>query len=100
MAITKKDIWNAFRIRTGYRKVALPEAKALIGQSATRYWLKNGWLREVRKGDVLSVELTKAGINNLENGIQKHLENHPEDRKELRSFPQRLEIPLVFVEYV
>ena len=100
MAITKADIWNAFRIRTGYRKVAVPEAKALIGGSALRYWTGQGWLRQVRKGDIVSVELTKAGVSNLETGIQKHLENHPEDRKGLRFFPQRLEVPLVFVEYV
>lgn len=100
MAITKVGIWNAFRTRNGYRKVAIPEAKALIGPSALRYWIKNRWLGEVQIGDVLSVQLTETGVPHLESGVQKHLENHPEDREGLRFFPRRLEVPLVFVEYV
>ena len=100
MAITKVDIWNAFRMTRGYRRVPVAEAKALIGQSAMRYWTKKGWLSASRKGDVPYVELTDDGIHNLETGIQSHIENHPDDRAELRYFPQRLEVPLIHVEYV
>ena len=99
MAITKKDIWNAFRVRNGWRKVPTPEAKALIGSSAMRYWINKGWLAATTKGDVQSVALTEAGRENLETGIQKHLENHPEDGAALAFFPKRLAVPLVFVTY-
>ncbi len=100
MAITKVDIWNTFRVRSGYRRTPYVEAKAMMGESAIRYWRKKGWIAEGRNGDVYYVELTEAGRAHIERGVQKHLENHPTDRGELRYFPKRLEVPLVTVEYV
>ena len=100
MAVTKVDIWNCFRMARGYRRVPTAEAKALIGQSALRYWKGKDWIVEGVNGDVPYVELTDEGKHNLETGIQSHLENHPDDRAELRYFPKRLEVPLIHVEYV
>lgn len=100
MAITKVDIWNTFRMARGFRRVPVAEAKATMGASALRYWTSKGWVTQDYSGDVLFAELTDDGKHNLETGIQSHLENHAEDRAELRYFPKRLEIPLVHVEFV
>lgn len=89
-AVTKTNIWNAFRIRNGWRKVAVTEARTLLSVSSIRYWEKNGWLSRGVNGDVEYVELTADGINNLEEGIVARIDNHPKEAKMLRFFPRRL----------
>lgn len=90
MAVTKKDFWNTFRIRRGYRAIPEPEARALLSPSSLAYWRKNGWLLFDVGPDVTVVNLTKDGVENLESGIVRYVQSHPEARPELQHFPKRL----------
>ena len=98
--VTKTDIWNAFRVRNGWRRVAIAEALALLSKSSIRYWEKNGWIQRGTKDDVDYVELTDTGIANLEEGILARLDNHPAERKAIRFFPRRLATAIAVVTMV
>lgn len=89
MAVTKVDIWNAFRVRRGYREIPEPEAKALMSPASIRYWTKQGWLHWYH-GEVTNITLTDEGKQNLETGIISYIRKHPDVRPEVQHLPKRL----------
>ena len=60
-ACNKKDIWNCFRARSGFRIVEKQEARSYVGANAPRVMLKEKRIEEVEHKGKTCLKLTKKG---------------------------------------
>jgi hypothetical protein len=81
----KKDIWNCFRARSGFRIVAKDEAKSIVGANAPRVMLKAGRIEEVEHKGKTCLKLTKKGEAWATNGVTSFLRNHPDQKAEVKN---------------
>jgi hypothetical protein len=82
-ACNKADIWNAFRTRGGFRMVALPELKSIVGANAPRVMLKAERIETVTHKGQECLRLTKAGEAWVKKGTIAFLRNHEDRRGEV-----------------
>ena len=74
---TKLEIWQCFRTATGFRRVPVAEAHAIIGVNVPRIMEREGrMVREERQG-VDYYDLTSEGKEWLLLGFARYLKNHP-----------------------
>lgn len=85
---TKKEIWNCFRGRRGFKTVDKVIAWSVIGKNTPRYLLKKEYIVEVSTGDSDAFQLTENGKKWLITGIKNYLKNHPQERDNLVSLPR------------
>lgn len=74
---TKFDIWQCFRIATGFRAVPVAEAQSIIGANVPRIMEREGRLVKVEERGVEYYELTTDGGEWLLKGFRSYLKNHP-----------------------
>lgn len=74
---TKLDIWQCFRIATGFRRVPVGEAHTYIGLNVPRVMEREGRLLRVEDQGIEYYELTTDGGNWLAEGFRRYLKNHP-----------------------
>lgn len=79
---TKVDLHNCFVGPDGkYRRRAVVEARAEIGENAPKYLLKQNFAVYRTEKNIDYYELTEAGKAWLKTGLDGHLRRHPDDAR-------------------
>lgn len=82
---TKVDLHNCFISPGGsYLMRPVVEARGIIGLNAIKYLIREGYARTVHDVGIEYWQLTAAGRTWLSEGLQRHLELHPDDAKRVR----------------
>lgn len=76
---TKKDIWLAFRRRTGFAILQVDKAHAEIGVNVPRGMEKEGRLVRITVKGVDYYKLTQEGQDWLLRGMASYIRNHPSE---------------------
>lgn len=74
---TKLELWQCFRSATGFRRVPVVEAHAIIGVNVPRIMEREGRMVRVEKQGIEYYELTTDGGEWLLQGFNRYLKNHP-----------------------
>lgn len=82
---TKRHIWACFRTASGFVRVPLVDAYAIIGINVPRGLEKMGRMRREFVRGVEYCELTPEGEEWLEKGIEAYCRNHPAERAEIEA---------------
>jgi len=86
--VTKLELWRCFkRDLSGFAKVQVDQAHAIVGKNAPRYLERQGYLIKdcTEEGDFYYLTLT--GEHWLINGIKAYAKNHPAERESIAFFP-------------
>lgn len=77
---TKVDLFNCFNGTAGkFRPRAVVEARGEIGVNAIKYLIREGYADALEADGIDWWRLTRDGETWLTEGLQRHLELHPED---------------------
>ena len=76
---TKKDIWIAFRRRTGFAILQVDKAHAEIGVNVPRVMEREGRLVRLTVNAVDYYKLTLEGQEWLLRGMANYIRNHPSE---------------------
>lgn len=84
---TKFDLWQCFRIATGFRAVPVAEAQSIIGANVPRIMEREGRLVKQEVKGVEYYVLTDDGEDWLFEGMRRFLKNHPSRAAEASHLP-------------
>lgn len=85
---TKKELWECFRGRRGFRKVQVAEAQSVIGKNAPKNMLRNGYAEVVSHRRAEYYQLTDKGQEWLQKGILSFAKRHPEVAEQIPYLPK------------
>lgn len=88
----KMDIWNCFRVRSGFRIVEKQEAKSHVGANAPRVMLKAGRIEEVEHKGKSCLRLTKKGQKWATDGVTSFLRNHPDKKAQVKNTTKAIRV--------
>lgn len=73
---TKVHLWNCFG---GEGPVPVVDAKAIVGENAPKYLLREKYITQTSRAGVDYYSITKDGREWLTTGVRRYLALHPED---------------------